>query len=235
MNVIDIVILVVLGASVAYSLYRGFLHTLLSVGCCMLSVLLAFTFAPKLSAIVSGSEGITAEMATYTDAITRVQDSDLANMSVDQLNDGLITQVLDKVALPAPIASILESNLRGKVFATAGLSRVNDYVSNTVVAVTVNVLCFLAAFAVTYLVLSVVVSLIQHVFQLPLLKQLDWLAAAVFGLARGTLLLYVLFLLLPILSTVIRLDTFDELLAQSTLVSVFQSNGFFASVIAGRL
>ena len=235
MNVIDIVILVVLGASVAYSLYRGFLHTLLSVGCCMLSVLLAFTFAPKLSAIVSGSEGITAEMATYTDAITRVQDSDLANMSVDQLNDGLITQVLDKVALPAPIASILESNLRGKVFATAGLSRVNDYVSNTVVAVTVNVLCFLAAFAVTYLVLSVVVSLIQHVFQLPLLKQLDWLAAAVFGLARGTLLLYVLFLLLPSLSTVIRLDTFDELLAQSTLVSVFQSNGFFASVIAGRL
>ena len=235
MNLIDLVILVILGASVAYSLYRGFLHTLLSVGCCVLSVLLAFSFAPRLSAIVSGSEGITAEMATYTDAITRVQDYDLANMPVDQLNDELIARVLAKTSLPAPIATILESNLRGRVFASAGLVRVNDYVSNTVVAVTINVLCFLAAFVVIYLILSVLVSLIQHVFQFPLLKQLDWLAAGAFGLARGALLVYVVFLLLPILSTVIRLEAFDELLAQSTFASIFQSNGFFASVIVGRL
>lgn len=235
MNMIDIAALVIIGASIVYSLYRGFLHSLLSLACCLLSLLLAFSIAPKLSAQVSGNKGITAEMATYTDAVTRVQDSDLANMSVSQLNDETIARVLEKVALPSPIAVILENNLRGQVFASSGLTRVNDYVSNTVVAVAVNVLCFIFAFAACFLVLSTLVSLIQHVFKLPLLKQLDWLAACVMGLARGALLVYVAFLLLPILSTVFRLEAFDELLAQSAFAPIFQSNGFFAGVIAGRM
>ena len=80
-----------------------------------------------------------------------------------------------------------------------------------------------------------IVSLIQHVFKLPLLKQLDWLAGGLFGLARGALIVYVLFLLIPILSTVIPMDAFNELVAQSMLAPIFQSDGFFARVVSGRL
>ena len=236
MNLIDVAALVVLIASVVYSLYRGFLHSLLSVACCLLSLLLAFSIAPRLSAQLWENKSITAEMATYTDARTRVQDTTLANMSVSQLNgDESIARVLEKVSLPSPIAVILENNLRDRVFASVGLDRVNDYVSNTVVAVAVNVLCFIFAFTVCFLALSTLVSLIQHVFKLPLLKQLDWLAAVVMGLIRGALILYVIFLMLPILSTVIRLDTFDELVTQSAFAPIFQSNGFFSSVIAGKM
>ena len=234
MNIIDIVILAVLGVSLAYGLYRGFVHTILSVACCLLSVFLAFAYGPKLAQVVSGSQGVSSTLATYTDAVTRVGDYSLASIPVSQLNDGLIGQVLQSVSLPAPIASILQNNLKNQAFAGTGLSTVNDYVSNTVVAVAVNALCYIACFAVSYLVLSVVLSLIQHVFKLPLLKQLDWLAGGVFGLVRGALLLYVIFLLIPILSTVIPLDAFNDLLAQSTLAPIFQSNGFFAGVISGR-
>lgn len=235
MNIIDIVILVILGVSVVYGLYRGFVHTILSVACCLISVMLAFSFGPRLSAIVSGSQGVSSTLATYTDAVARVGDYDLASTPVDQLSDGIIRKVLDSVSLPESIAGILESNLKNRVFSGTGLNSVNDYVSNTVVAVAVDVLCFIACFAVSYLVLSLIISLIQHVFKLPLLKQLDWLAGGAFGLVRGALLLYVIFLLIPILSTVIPLDAFNELLAQSALAPVFQSDGLFASVIAGKL
>ncbi len=233
MNVIDIVILIVLGASLVYGLYRGFVHTILSVACCLLSVLLAFTFGPRLSQIVSGNQGVSDTLVNYTDAVTRVGDFSLANTPVGQLTEGMIDQVLDSASLPEPIASILQNNLKNQSFSEAGVSTVNDYVSNTVVAVAVNILCYIVCFAVSYLVLSVVLSLIQAVFKLPLLKQLDWLAGGIFGLIRGALLLYVIFLLIPILSTVIPLDSFNDLLAQSTLAPIFQSNGFFGSVISG--
>lgn len=234
MNIVDIVILVILGVSVVYGLYRGFVHTILSVACCLISVLLAFSFGPKLAAVVSGSQGVSSTLATYTDAVARVGDYDLASTPVEQLSQGVIDQVLESVSLPEPISDILADNLENRVFSGTGLTTVNDYVSNTVVAVAVNVLCFIVCFAISYLLLSVVVSLIQHIFRLPLLKQLDWLAGGAFGLVRGALLLYVLFLLMPILSTVIPLDAFNELLAQSTLAPIFGSNGFFAGVIAGR-
>jgi len=235
MNTIDIIILVIVAASVIYGFYRGFVQTILSVACCLLSVLLAFTFGPKLAAAVSNYQGVSSSLATYTDAVARVGDYELASVPVSQLNDGIIGQVLSSVTLPAPIASILENNLKGQVFSGTGLNTVNDYVSNTVVAVAINVLSFIVCFAVSYLILSIVISLIQHVFKLPLLRQLDWLAGGIFGLVRGVLIVYVLFLLIPVVSTILPIDTFNDLVAQSTLAPIFQSDGFFAGVIAGRL
>ncbi|MBE5783617.1 MAG: CvpA family protein [Clostridiales bacterium] len=234
MNIIDIVILVILGISVVYGLYRGFVHTVLSLACCLISVLLAFSFGPRLAAFVSGSEGVSSSLATYTDAIARVGDYDLATTPVNQLSLPIVQQVLESVALPASISEILEGNLINQVFSSIGLSTVNDYVSNTVVAVAIHAISYILCFVLSYLVLSLIVGLIRHVFRFPLLKQLDWLAGGLFGLVRGAMLLYVLFLLVPILSTVIPIDSFDEVLAQSTLAPIFQSNGFFASVIAGK-
>ncbi len=235
MNVIDIGILIIIGASVVYGLYRGFVHTLLSVACCLISVFVAFSYGPKLSAMISGSQGVTSTLATYTDAVARVGDYGLASTPVSQLSDNVIQQVLSSVSLPEPIEAILRNNLQGQVFAKDGLTTVNDYVSNTVVAIAVDILCYIAVFALCFLVLSVLVSLIQHVFKLPLLKQLDWLAGGAFGLVRGALLLYVFFLIMPILSTIIPMDAFNDLLAQSTLAPIFQSDGFFARVISGKL
>lgn len=235
MNIIDIVILVIIAASVIYGIYRGFVQTILSVACCLLSGLLAFSFGPKLAAAVSNYEGVSSTLATYTDAVARVGDYSLASTPVDQLSDGIIQQVLSSVTLPAPIASILENNLKSKAFEGTGLTTVNDYVSNTVVAVAINALSFIVCFAVSYLILSIIVSLIQHVFRLPLLRQLDWLAGALFGLARGALIVYVLFLLVPIVSTVLPIDTFNDLVAESRLAPIFQSDGFFAGIIAGKL
>lgn len=235
MNVIDIAILVVLVVSVIYGFYRGFMRTVLSVVCCLISFVVAMSYGPKLSAIVSGNQGVSSTLATYTDAIARVGDYDLASTPVDQLTDTVLSRVLNSVSLPDSISTILENNLKTRAFSGTGLTTVNDYVSNTVVAVAVNVLCFIACFALCYLVLSLVLSLIHHVFRMPLLKQLDWLAGGAFGLVRGAMILYVIFLLLPIINTVIPLDAFNELLDASRLSPVFMSDGFFAGVISGKL
>ena len=235
MNIIDIVIIAIIAASVIYGLYRGFVQTLLSVACCLISIVVAFAYGPKVADLVSSNQGVSSTLATYTDAVTRVGDYSLASTPVNQLSDGVIQQVLDSVALPESIASILRGNLKNQTFEGTGLTTVNDYVSNTVVAVAINILCFIAVYALCYLVLSVVVSLIKHVFELPLLKQMDWLAGGIFGLVRGGLLLYVLFLLIPILSTIIPMDAFNDMLVQSTLAPIFQSDGFFAQVIAGKI
>lgn len=235
MNIVDIAILVVLGVSVVYGLYRGFLRTILSLACCLLSIFLAFTFSPKLAALVSGNQGVSSTLATYTDAIARVGDYDLAISSVDQLSTETIQQILDNASLPTAISDILKNNLDHRVFANTGLITVNDYVSNTVVAVAVNILSFIFCFAISYLVLSLLINLIHHVFKLPILKQFDWLAGGIFGLVRGALTLYVIFLIIPLISTVIPLDSFNTILSESTLAPIFQSNGFFSTVISGKL
>ena len=235
MNVIDIAILVILGVSVIYGIYKGFMHTLLSLACCLVSLAVAFSFGPKVADIISGKATVSSTLATYTDAVTRVGDYDLATTPVDQMTDDTVSRVLSGVNLPEPLNGILRNNLKNRAFAGTGLTTVNDYVSNTVVRVAVNVISYIACYALCYLVLSMLVNLIHHIFKLPLLRQLDWLAGGLLGLLRGAVIVYVIFLLLPILSTVIPLDAFNALVQESTLAPVFRSNGFFSSVISGKL
>lgn len=235
MNIVDIVILAVLAISVIYGFYHGFVHTVLSVACCLVSVMVGMYFGPQLSQILRANEGVTQTLATYTDAVARVGDYELASTPVEGMSDSLIAQVLSSVELPKSISSILESNLVNASFSGTFMSTVNDYVSNTVVAVAINILCFVVCFAAAYLLLSMVTNLIKHVFKFPLLKMMDWLAGGIFGLLRGAMLVYVIFLLVPILSTVLPVDGFEALLAESKLASIFMSDGFFAGVIAGKL
>lgn len=235
MNIIDIIVLVIIGISVAYGLYKGFVHSLLSLACGLIALFLAFTFSPRLSAYLSGSAGVSSTLATYTDAVARVGDYSLASAPVDVLSDDTINQILANVDLPEEIGTMLEKNLKGRTFQAIGLNTVNDYVSNTIVSIAVNVLCFVVCYAVAYLVLSLVLNLICHVFRLPLLKQLDWLAGGLLGLLRGAVLVYVIFLILPLINTVISMEALDTLMAESTLAPIFQSDGLFSRVISGSL
>ncbi len=232
MNVVDIGILAVIGISVIWGFYRGFVHSMLNIAALLLAMLAAAYFGPMLTDALASNAGVTETLATYTDAALRVGDHDLAVRDVSTLGEGLISQVLASVSLPEPIANILRANLTSQSLGGAGMVTVNDYVSGTVIAVAERVLCYLVCFVIAYLALSIVINLIQNVFHFPLLRQLDWLAGGVFGLARGALLVYLLFLLIPIASTIIPLDAFDEVLQASQLRPLFESSGFFASVIS---
>ena len=55
----------------------------------------------------------------------------------------------------------------------------------------------------------------------------------VYGLLRGVITLYVLFLLVPVIRTIIPVDLLTRYLGQSTLSAIFTSDGFFARIVTG--
>lgn len=236
MNIVDYVIIGIVAISMIYGIYKGFVKTLLSSACFLLAIFLSFTFAPKLSAILSGNETIASSLANYTDAIARVGDYDLAQTAVNALNESGIDRIIQAVNLPDRLAEILRENLAGSVFENLGLSTVNEYVSNTIVTIVLNILCYLVCFFVFRLVLKLLAALIEHIFRLPVLKQMDWLAGGVFGILRGAALVYLLFLLVPLFDTVVNMEAPNPL-TQSVLAPYFQSGALFtqiASYIGGK-
>lgn len=233
MNIIDIAILAILFISIAYGVYKGFMHALLSLGCGLLAFILALVFSPALARNLSNNPSISSTLATYTDSFARVENYDLKNLPVDQLNEGSIDQILlDHVNLPPIIENALKDNLLSGALQNKGIYSVNDYVSNTIVSIALSILSFIVCYIVIYLILSLLVNIINHVFKLPLLKQMDWLAGGALGLLRGAVLLYVLFLSLPLISTIVPIDALQELVSASTLAPIFQSDGLFATVIS---
>jgi len=234
MNIIDFLLLGLLFASAAFAVYRGSVASLLGLAACLLSLLCAVIAGPRLAVLLGRNQGLTSLLTTYTDAGSLVGDAALASTAVEGMSDATMQAVIKSVHLPDAISDILRYNLSAAMFSSAGLHTVNEYVSATIVSVLLQAVSFVACFLLCFLALHMGINLIDHVFDFPVLRHFDGLLAALFGLLRGLLVLYVLFLLIPLIRTIIPVDIIDRYIGKSTLSPVFISDGFFARVITGK-
>ncbi len=231
MNIIDGILLFILAISVIYGFYHGFIQSVASLVALGLSVLSGFLLGPALARFFSGDQTVSSLMANMTDAVARVGDYDLASSSVSGVSGSALDTVLNSVSLPESIEQVLRNNIVTQAFSKSGLSTVNDYVSNTIVSTAISILSFLVCFAAAYLILTLLLSLIRHVFEYPILRQLDWLAGGAFGLVRGAALCYLLVLLIPLIQVIVPGGQFTSTLESSSLAGWFSNDGFFMKVI----
>ena len=233
MNIVDIVILGILGLSILVGLYRGFISSVASMGGCLLSLGLSFWLSPKLAEAIQNNPEILRTLASYTDAATKLGDQALAGSSVTSLTETGITEILNKVSLPAPLSTLLQNNLKNQVFGAA--ADVGTYVSQTIVGAILNVICFVVCFALLLLVIHFVINFLKVVFKFPVLKQLNSIAGGLFGLLRGALLCFVAFALLPLIQTLLPVQDINELVAASALAPLFNSGNLILAIMNGRL
>ncbi len=236
MNIVDYVIIGVIGVSALFGLYRGFVSSVLSMGGGLISFLSSFALYPKLAALIQNNEELQRTLLHYTDASSRIGDLELALTNVAGLAKENIEQVLAKVNLPAPLDSILQVNLENLAYGTQGAaSTVSDYVSQTILQASINVICFIVCFAGLYLAISLGVNLIRAVFRFPVLKQLDSLAGGAFGVLRGLLLCLIVFTLIPFVQTMLPMEFITEQLEGSTLAPLFMNGNLITAIMNRQL
>jgi len=235
MNIVDYVIIGVIGLSLLMGIYRGFISSVLNTGGCVLSFFLAYRFYPMLADSIRNNGDLVRSLLHYTDASSRIGDLELAITNVAQLTTAKITEIIDKVQLPAPLDTLLQVNLEQQVFGGSGVSTVSDYVSQTILNASINIICFIVCFAVIFLAVSIVINLLRAIFRFPLLKQLDWLAGGAFGFARGMLICYVIFAVVPLILTIVPIELISELIDASTLAPIFNNGNVILSIMNGGL
>lgn len=229
MNIIDIVILAVLAVSVIYGLYRGFISGVLSVAALIGSAALAFAFSGDLAAWLNGNQTLVDTLMYYTDAGSRIKNLDLSLLTVSQVTDGALAQILESANLPSAFQSVFVQNIG----VSEGSTAISTLLSQTIVSVSLSILSFLICFLLAYIVLTFVIHLIQYVFELPVLRHLDALIGGVFGLARGVLLLLILFTLVPIVMAIVPIEPLQALLDGSKLAPLFDSRLIMAILNGG--
>ena len=229
MNILDIIILVVLGVSVVFGLYRGFISGVLSVAALIGSAVLAFACSGELASWLQGNKTLVDTLLYYTDAGSRIQSLDLSLLSVAQVTESALMQILESANLPAAF----ETAFVEQIAISSGAQTISAVLSQTIVNVSLSILSFLICFAVAYAVLTFVIHLVQYVFELPVLRHLDSLIGGVFGLARGMLILFIFFTVVPIVMAVVPIEPLEELIAASTLAPVFDSELILAIIKGG--
>jgi len=230
MNIIDIIILAVLGVSVVFGLYRGFISGVLSVAALIGSAAIAFSMSGELAAWLQGNKTLIDTLLYYTDAGSRIPNLDLSLLSVAQVTESALAQILQSAGLPAAFETAFVQNIG----LSDGAATISAVLSQTIVNVSLSIISFLICFLLAYVAFTFIIHLVNYVFELPVLRHLDSLIGGVFGLARGVFLLFILFTLVPIVMAVVPIEPLQALIDASQLAPLFDSR-LILSILNGGI
>lgn len=236
MNIIDIVILAIVAISTIFGLYRGFLNSVLNLGGGIISFFVSFKIGPKLADFLQAKTSLYEMLSGYADLSSisgTVNDTGRSIQEVVRQGTQAITDIVNNVNLPAPLTRLLESNIANQVF--GGENDVKYYISQTVAQSIMNILCYVVCFFLVWLVVAILMRLLQAVFRLPALKQLNALAGGALGILRGVLIVFVLLSAVPLLQTVVNMDSVNEIIDQSALASWFTGGNLITAISKGHL
>ncbi|NMD38408.1 MAG: CvpA family protein [Christensenellaceae bacterium] len=234
MNVLDLIIIGIIAMSTIYGIYRGFIQSLISLGGSIVSVAISFLIYPSLVNYIATNPEIIHSLLYFTDADSLIGDLGLASTSINLVNRDMVSKLMDKLQLAKPIDTLLAQNIEYKVFSTTNALNLSDYVSQTIISVSINIISFLICYFAIFIIFSLVLNFIKGIFRFPLLKQLDGLAGGLMGFLRGIIFVFLFFTLIPLLQTIIPLEFFTNFINSSQLAPIFQNSSFIISIMNKR-
>lgn len=235
MNVVDYVIIGILLISAIFGLRRGFISGILSLAALLLSVFIAFQTYPQLAEILQSNESLVNTLVHYTDASSRIKDLELALTPVTSLTPDALNRVLDNANLPEVIDTFVRQNVADQAFAAIGSINISEYLNQTIISVSLNIICFVLCFLAAYVALSLLSHMISYVFRLPVLRHLDSLIGGAFGLLRGVMIVLVLAAIVPIVLTVSPIEQVSAMIDESTIAQYFLGSNMIASIMQGTI
>ena len=237
MNIIDVIILAILGLSLVSGMYKGFItSTLALVGFCG-AWIGSMTSYQYLVQAVNANESLMNFFSSLVGSLDLFKTPSLANMKVSAATAANIDQAVSEINIPL-INNLFRTNVTGQVFANEGLSTMGEYLTQTLTTTALNVICFLIMFIVIYIAVLLVVNLLNNVFRFPALRHMDWLLGGLFGLVRGLVIVMLIFAVVPTIASALssmKIDLLTDLINESRIGKIFQDSNFVANTLQNIL
>ncbi len=203
---VTIPILIILGLCILAGYYRGVIYSAVSIGLTLLSFFLALALIPAVAAPVRESETLYGALLYYFEGYEYVNKTsvELIHDPVASLDDDTLEEVVENAGMPIPFGRAVKKNIRSEAYAQNSITTLGDYFNQTIVDVVLNTLSLLFLFVCIRLILGFVLRMIDYGRRgLPVLKRFDAVYSCGIGFLHGVVLLFVFFMLIPILLVIV--------------------------------
>ncbi len=211
---VDLVILLILAIALLAGYYRGVVYSAINLGVSLVSFALALLLCTSLSGVVQKKQNLYEMMLYYFEGYEYINETsvELVHVSASQIGDKELAVVVRNANMPSPFDRAITNNVKKQVYESRGIYSLGDYFNQTIVDTVLNILSFLLLFLIFRLLLGFVLRLIDFgAAGLPRLKQFDVPLACGIGLLHGIFLVFILFMLVPLMLVVVpRLSQFID-------------------------
>lgn len=206
MEIVDIAVVFVLATAILSGWYRGFVETLLGLGATLVSCAVGFLGRPLAANAVRGNASLYQMLLYYTEGAEYVAETgiELTRTSINSVNAEELRTIVQNADMPLPMGARVTRNIAIEAFSSEGVTTLGDYFNLTIVSVVINIFAFLVVFLLCRVLLGVIIRGVGYGREgYPVLVQWDGPIGAGVGLIHGIILLFAIFLLLPVALTVL--------------------------------
>ncbi|OQB25437.1 MAG: Colicin V production protein [Firmicutes bacterium ADurb.Bin182] len=235
MNLLDLAILAVFLLFVLAGLYRGFLYNAFCIGAYIISWILGMLLMPVAADYVKNDHDLMNMMLYYTEGSEAINDVELSRMNISLVSSDQLNEILGAAQpkVPFPMGERIRENIAKEAFSGEGITTLGEYFNQTIVLVAINIIVFIAIFMAVRLLLAFILNGVDYVFSLPVLRHSDALIAVNCGLIRGVLSLFLAFMTVPLILTVLPFEFIHTLIEDSLFGPFFYHSNFLLSLIPG--
>jgi len=231
MNVMDIVILGIIGLSVAYGLYSGLIASVINIAGLAVAWVSALLMYPTLSRWIIDNTSLFPQLIHYTEGASHIASLETARTLVSAVTEPFAANAVSQANFPWPFDSMVLGNILNQSYAQQGLTTFSDYFNYTLGYAALNIISFLLILFIVYALFSLIGLMVGYVLKLPVLRQFDALLGGGFGLIRGVFIVFALFMLLPIVLAVLPAAFLQDMITQSKLATFFYEGNFILPAI----
>lgn len=233
MNLLDILIIAALGLFMLSGVHKGFIYTAISVASILVCIMLSFIIMPAAAKAVVANEKVFNSMLYYTEGSEYIYDVEFSKMPITKIDKSDLEEIFERSDVAYPMDRRIRENIEDAKFEDENITLLGDYYNRTMVLVTINILVFLLIYVILRIIFGFCLGWWNYAKKLPKLKKVDIPAAMGTGLIRGLLALFILFMLVPIVLTVLPFDVVEDLVDGSKLAAFFYRSNFLLGLIPG--
>ena len=203
---ITVLILVILGLCILAGYYRGVIYSAISIGLTILSFFLALLLIPAIATPARENETLYGSLLYYFEGYEYVTQTsvEMIHDPAAALSDDTIDEVVENAEMPIPFGSAVKKNIKNEAYAAQGITTLGDYFNQTIVDVVLNTLSLLFLFVCIRILFGFILRLVDYGRRgLPVLKRFDAVFSCGIGFLHGVVLLFIFFMLIPIVLTVV--------------------------------
>lgn len=230
----DYIVMLIFAVSIIFGIYKGFISSAGSILVTVCAWVGALLFTDNLALLLQQRTNILEEIIYYVQADETITDLTLRKTSIFALSDDAIAQAIESANIPLFFKNHIALNISNQVFAE--IETLGDYFDYTVGSIILNIICFVAILIIVALIVSIIKAGLESMVKLPALRYVDGLLGAGFGAIRGLFIVYVFFMLVPVMLLVIPESIVTEYLgniSDAPIASIFYDNNILLKYIGG--
>ena len=222
MNTLDIIIIAIIGISALTGMIRGFIRTLFGLTAMLLTLVLTWIFTPSVSQFVIDETFFDEMISEKTVELLNIEE--MVSYHLDTSDKGQVVRFMNDLSLPGNLIETLEENYTDQVISGFDFAGVGDYVGGIISVMAVNALVFTILFIVISVILNAIVTFLDLIARLPVLKQANRIGGLGLGLIIGVISVWIGALIISFAISIQSTEALSGLIESSILGKILYYN-----------